>query len=153
LEEIVMSLNVVANDHGGFGLYRGEEQVGWVEGRAVALLGFETADEAQRAAGAALDALRGWLARQRRTDFVPGPRRALRAQRDGSRTKLTLGKVPIGRIIEPNDAVLNRVDYGFELLLPPGMGSVAGISAAQIIDMALTRRSAVRGLEPAVLAT
>jgi hypothetical protein len=32
-----------------------EEQVGWVEGRAVALLGFETADEAQRAAVSGLD--------------------------------------------------------------------------------------------------
>lgn len=148
-----MSLNVLANDHGGFGLYRGEEQVGWVEGRAVALLGFETADEARRAAGAAFDALRGWLARQRRTDFVPGPRTALRARRDGAHTRLTLGRVAIGRIIEPNDVVLNRADYGFELLLPPGMGSVAGISAAQIIDTALTRRAAVRGLERAALVT
>ena len=146
-----MSLSVLANDHGGFGLYRGDEQVGWVEGRAVALLGFETAVEAQGAARAGFDALRGWLARQRRTDFVPGPRRTLRPRRDGSQVKLTLGRAPIGRIIEPHDAVLGRADYGFELLLPPGFGPVDGISAAKIIDAALRRRAAVQHLEPVAL--
>jgi hypothetical protein len=146
-----MSLSILANDHGGFGLHRGDEQVGWVEGRAVALLGFETADEAQRAARAAFDALRGWLARQRRTSFVPGPRRTLRPRHDGAQVTLTLGRAPIGRIIEPNDPVLGRADFGFELLLPPGFGPVDGINAAKIIDAALTRRAAVRQLEPVAL--
>lgn len=147
-----MSLSVLANDHGGFALYRGDEHVGWVEGRAVALLGFETAEEAHHAARAAFDALRGWMARQRRTDFVPGPRRALRVRRDGSQTRLTLGRAPVGRLIEPNDPVLNRTDYGFELLLPPGLGPVIGISAAKVIDTALTRRTAAKSLEPIALA-
>lgn len=126
--------------------------MGWVEGRAVALLGFETAEEAHHAARAAFDALRGWMARQRRTDFVPGPRRALRVRRDGSQTRLTLGRAPVGRLIEPNDPVLNRTDYGFELLLPPGLGPVIGISAAKVIDTALTRRTAAKSLEPIALA-
>jgi hypothetical protein len=146
-----MSLSILGNDHGGFALYRGDEHVGWVEGRAVALLGFETAEEAHHAARAAFDALRGWMARQRRTDFVPGPRRALRVRRDGSRTRLMLGPAPVGRLIEPNDPVLNRADYGFELLLPPGLGPVTGISAAKVIDTALTRRTAARSLQPAAL--
>jgi hypothetical protein len=146
-----MSLSILANDHGGFALYRGDEQVGWVDGGAVALLGFETAEDAQQAARAAFDTLRGWLARQRRADFVPGPRRALRVRRDGSQTRLTLGRAPVGRVIEPNDPVLNRADYGFELLLPPGLGAVNGISAAKIIDTALTRRTAARSLEPVAL--
>jgi hypothetical protein len=147
----MMSLSVLARDHGGFGLFRGDEQVGWVEGRAVALLGFETAEAAERAARAAFDALRGWLARQRRTEIVPGPRRVLRPRRDGSQVKLTLGRTPIGRIIEPNDEVLGRADYGFELLLPPGLGPVDGINAAQIIDAALSRRAAVKELESAAM--
>ena len=147
-----MSLSVLANDHGGFALYRGDKHVGWVEGRAVALVGYETLEDAHHAARAAFDALRGWLARQRRTVFVPGPRRALRTRRDGSSVTLTLGREPVGRIIEPNDAVLGRADYGFELLLPPGLGPVDGISAAQIIDAALARRTAARSLEPVVLA-
>ena len=147
-----MSVSVLANDRGGFALYRGDEQVGWVEGRAVALLGFETLEEAYHAARAAFDALRGWMARQRRTHFVPGPRRALRVRQDGSQTRLTLGRAPVGRLIEPNDPVLNRSDYGFELLLPPGLGAVTGISAAKVIDRALTRRTAARNLEAVALA-
>jgi hypothetical protein len=146
-----MSLSILANDHGGFALYRGDERVGWVEGRAVALLGFETAEQAHHAARAAFDALRRWMARERRTDFVPGPRRALRVRRDGSQTKLTLGREPVGRLIEPNDSVLNRADYGFELLLPPGLGPVTGISAAKVIDTALTRRTVAKSLEPVAL--
>ena len=147
----MMSLSILANDHGGFELYRGDERVGRVEGRAVALFGFETAEDAQRAARAAFDSLRGWLARQRRTPMVPGSTRALRPRQYGSQVKLMLGTVPIGRIIEPNDAALGRSDFGFELLLPPGLGPVDGISAAKIIDAALSRRAAVQHLEPVAL--
>jgi hypothetical protein len=147
----MMSLSILANDHGGFGLYRGDERVGWVEGRAVALFGFETAEDAQRAARAAFDSLRGWLARQRRTHVVPGPARTLRPRQRGSQVTLTLGGATIGRIIQPNDARLARSDYGFELLLPPGLGPVDGISAAKIIDAALRRRAAVQHLAPVAL--
>ena len=126
--------------------------MGWVEGRAVALFGFETAEAAQRAARAAFDSLRGWLARQRRTRMVPGPTRTLRPRQSGSQVKLMLGGAPIGRLIEPNDAPLARPDYGFELLLPPGLGPVDGISAAKIIDAALSRRAAVQRLEAVALA-
>lgn len=58
----------------------------------------------------------------------------------------------VGRIIEPNDAALGRADYGFELVLPPGLGPVDGIGAAQIIDAALARRTAAKNLEPVALA-
>ncbi len=143
-----MSLRVIANEHGGFRLYRGDEHVGWIEDRAIGFRGFESADEAGRAAGAAYDALRTWLARQHRTEPMPGRRRALRARRDGRLTRLTLGSVPVGRIIEPTgDAPVQDAHYGFELLLPPGLGPVAAIGAAQVIDTALARRAAVQGLE------
>ena len=58
-----MSLSVLAHEHGVFGLYRGDEQVGWIDGRAVALTGFENNTEAELAAQAAFDSVRRWLAR------------------------------------------------------------------------------------------
>jgi hypothetical protein len=145
-----MSLSVLAHDRGGFRLYRGGEQVGWIEGRAVGFLGFGSADEARQAASAAYDAVRVWLARQRRTDLVRGPRRALCARHDGPLTWLTLNGVPIGRIVEPEESdALSGMSYGFELLLPPTLAADSGISAARIVDAALARRAAVTSLESA----
>lgn len=141
-----MALSALATEHGGFRLYRGAEQVGWAESGAVAFLGFASADEARRAAGAAHDALLAWLARQRRTTPIPGRRRALRTQHDGRRTRLALGGVPVGDVIRPDDTRSPGAGYGFELLLPPGLGPAAGLSAARAIESALARRDALREL-------
>ena len=135
-----MSLAIHADDHGAFRLHRGAEHVGWVQGRAVALLGFASANEARRAAAVAYDALRVWAARQRRTDIPPKRMRALRTGREGTRTMLLLDGIAVGRLLTPKDSPVHSSTYGFELLLPPGFGPVAGISAAQVIDTALKRR-------------
>jgi hypothetical protein len=144
-----MSLSVIADGRGGFRLDRDGQQIGWVEGRAVGFRGFASAKEARHAAGAAYGALRGWLARQRRMDLVPGPRRAvLYTRRDGGITWLTLGGVPIGRIVHPHERdPIGDGAYGFELDLPPVLRPVNAISAAQVIDAALARRAAARRLE------
>jgi hypothetical protein len=148
-----MSLDVIADGRGGFRLDREGQQVGWVEGRTVGFQGFESAAEARHAASAAYDALRAWVARQRRTELMPGSRRALRAQRDGVATWLTLGGIPIGRIVEPHERdPLGARGYGFELDLPPPLQPVIGISAAQVIDAALVRRAAATHLEAATVA-
>jgi hypothetical protein len=144
-----MPLNVIADGRGGFRLDRGGQQIGWVEGRAVGFLGFDSANEARHAAGAAYGALRGWVARQRRMDLVPGSRRAaLQTRREGGLTWLTLGGIPIGRIVEPHerDRIGDAV-YGFELDLPRLLQPVSAISAAQVMDAALTRRAEARRLE------
>jgi hypothetical protein len=146
-----MSLNVIADGRGGFRLDRGGQQIGWVEGRAVGFLGFDSANEARHAAGAAYGALRGWLARQRRMDLVPGSRRAvLHTRQEGGLTWLTLGGVAIGRIVEPHErGPIGGAAYGFELDLPPLLQPVNAISAAQVMDAALSRRAEVRRLEVA----
>lgn len=148
-----MSLNVIADGRGGFRLDREGQQVGWVEGRTVGFQGFESGAEARHAASTAYDALRAWVARQRRTELMPGSRRALRARRDGAATWLTLGGIPIGRIVGPHERdPLGARGYGFELDLPPPLQPVIGISAAQVIDAALARRAAARRLEAAAVA-
>jgi hypothetical protein len=144
-----MSLSVIADGRGGFRLDRDGQHVGWVEGRAVGFLGFESAKEARKAAGAAYGALRGWLARQRRMDLVPGSRRAvLNTRRDGGITWLTLGGVPIGRVVEPHERdPLGEGGYGFELDLPRLLQPINAISAAQVIDAALARHAEAKRLE------
>jgi hypothetical protein len=138
-----MSLSVIADGCGGFRVYRDGQQIGWVEGRAVGFRGFDSAKEARRAAGAAYSALRNWLARQRRIDLVLASRRAvLYSRRDGGITWLTLGGIPIGRIVEPHERhPIDQGGYGFELDLPPLPRPVNPISAAQVIDAALARRA------------
>jgi hypothetical protein len=146
-----MSLNVIADGRGGFRLDRDGQQIGWVEGRAVGFLGFQSASEARHAAGAAHGALRGWLARQRRIDLVAGSRRvALHTRREDGLTWLTLGGVSIGRIVEPHErGLIGSAAYGFELDLPPLLRPVNAISAAQVMDAALSRRAEARRLEVA----
>ncbi len=144
-----MSLNIIADGRGGFRLDRDGEQIGWIEGQAVGFRGFDSAKEARRAAGAAYGAFRGWLARQRRMDLVPGSRRAfLQARRDGGITWLMLGDVPVGRIVEPHERdPLGEGGYGFELDLPRLLQPVNAISAAQVIDAALGRHAEAKRLE------
>ena len=113
---------------------------------SVAFAGFDTIDEAHRAAGAAFDALRPWLARQRRTSFVAGPRRLLETERDDRGSRLTRRGIPIGRITEP--ARPGHPDgYGFELTLPPGTGRSTSIGAAQVVVDALETHDVARSYE------
>jgi len=107
----------------------------------IAFVGFENAGEAQRAAGAAFDALRPWLARQRRSSFVAGPRRVLEAERDDRERRLTLRGIPIGRLIAPDDP-MKKSGHGFELALPPRAGASTSAGAARVIDGALAARAA-----------
>ena len=144
-----MSLSIIVDGRGGFRLDRGGQQIGWVEGRAIGFRGFESATDARHAASAAYGALRGWLARQRRTDLVPASRRTvLQTRRGGGVTWLTLGGVPIGRIVHPHERdPIGEGGYGFELDVPPVLQPVNAISAAQVIDAALARRAEARRLE------
>jgi hypothetical protein len=143
-----MSISVIADGRGGFRLDRDGQPVGWIEGRAIGFLGFENGKEAQQAAAAAYGALRSWLARQRRMDLPPGSRRALRTRRDGGITWLTLGDVPVGRIVEAQERdPMGERGYGFELDLPALLQPINAISAAQVIDAALERRAEARRLE------
>ena len=145
-----MPLNVIADGRGGFRLEREGAQIGWVEGRAVGFLGFESPKDARQAASSAYAALHAWLARQRRTDLIPGARRVLGTRRDGGVTWLTLGDVPIGRIVQPHERdPIGKSGYGFELDVPPVLQPVNAISAAQVVDGALTRREEARRLEAA----
>ena len=87
---------------------------------------------------------------------VPAPRtgRALRARRAGTVDHLTLGEIPVGRVLASvqNDE-FDGVDvgsYSFELVLPPRLGST--LSAAQVAYNALERHRALRALEQAVVA-
>lgn len=107
----------------------------------VAFIGFENPGDARRAAGAAFDALRPWLARQRRASFVPGPRRVLEAERDDRERRLTLRGIPIGRLIEPDDPT-EKSGYGFELTLPPRAGASTSAGAARVVDGALAAQAA-----------
>ena len=138
-----MSLQVYGDADGGFRLHRQDRQVGWVEGKSVGFRGFASSEAALSAANAAHDALRAWLARERRITLTPGRRRALRLRSDGATMSITLGGVPIGRIINFGTAAGSEVpDFGFELQLPPQVGAVAGLSAAQVIHNAIRTHAA-----------
>ena len=120
--------------------------------RTVAFAGFGSADDAWRAAGAAYDALRAWIARERRTLPIPGDRRSLRARRDdGGGLRITLGRVTVGRIArrEGDDGAPT---YELSLLLPPGLTARGRRSAARVVDEAIARWTALRELEQAIAA-
>lgn len=141
-----MQLDFLENDRGRFRIYRAGAPVGWVEGRTVGFEGFESPHDARGAARAGHDALRRWIARQRRTDAAPETRRPLEARRDGAATRLVLHGIPIGRLVEPGDARLGGApSWGFELRLPESLAPWLGLSAARVIDAALGRRSAALG--------
>jgi hypothetical protein len=133
-----MSLSIFEYGDGRFRLFHGDREVGWVEGRAVGFIGWESEAAAVRGATVAYDALSDWLARQRRQDATPRRGQALRARSDGTERVLTLGGVAIGRLVRaPAENDGNRLAYGFELALPPRIG--AALTAAQIVDTALRR--------------
>ncbi|MEO8560805.1 MAG: hypothetical protein ABI601_01940 [bacterium] len=64
----------------------------------------------------------------------------LRTTHDGERWHFALGGVSIGGIIEPGDPRADDVQsYGFELLLPPGLGPNAADRASRVIAAAIER--------------
>lgn len=133
-----MSMTVYSNDEGGFLLHRRETPIGWVEGRAVGFRGFRTKDHAMGAARLGHEALRGWLTRERHSAPQGTTRGTLRTRRDGRLHWITLDGTPIGRLVDPATfAPVAANTFGFELLLPPSVNPVGGISAAQVIYHAL----------------
>lgn len=139
-----MSLTILDRGEGRYDLLRGDTEIGWIAERAIGFGGFEDRAAARRAASVAYDALNAWLARQRRVESAPRNGRALRVRRDGTAIQLTLGDVPVGRLLahDVGSDVRERGTYAFELLLPPRVGS--SISAAQVVHNALERHRAVR---------
>ena len=141
-----MPLSIFEHGDGRFRLFRDGCEIGWVEGRAVAFLGFDSEAAAAHAATAAYNALNDWLARQSREQ--PTPRRQLGLCVENGEHHLTLGGIAIGRLLSgPEDRIATSRSHGFELTLPPRIGSA--LSAAQVIDQALTRHRILRELETA----
>ena len=143
-----MSLSIFEYGDGRFRLFHGDHEVGWVEGRAVGFVGWDSETAAIRAATVAYDALSDWLARQRRQDATPRRGRPLRARHEGGERALTLGGIAIGKLVA-NASTEGGDDrhHGFELALPPRIG--AALTAAQIVDGALRRHRALSQLEGA----
>jgi hypothetical protein len=143
-----MSLSIFEYGDGRFRLFHGEREVGWVEGRDVAFVGFDSEAAAVHAATVAYDAVSGWLARQSREYPTPRRRRRLGIRVENGEHSLTLGGVAIGRLVSGSeDRIATGGSHGFELTLPPRIG--AALSAAQVIDQALGRHRQLRGLETA----
>ena len=142
-----MSLRIFEYGDGRFRLFHDDREVGWVEGRAVGFAGFDSDDAAVRAATVAYDALSAWLARQRRKEAAPRRGRRLGVRTYGVERHLTLGGVPIGRLVSGELAGASR---GFELQLPPHIGPA--LTAAQVIHQALARHRALLELEGAATA-
>ena len=137
-----MSLSIFDRGEGRFDLVRGDDAIGWVADRAVGFTGFGDRHAARRAATVAYDALSGWLARQRRVESAPRNGLALRLRSTGMTDELTLGDVPVGRLLyRPAQDGIDGA-YAFELMLPPRTG--APLSAAQVMYYALERHQAVR---------
>jgi hypothetical protein len=135
-----MTLTVYGRDEGGFLLHGNELPIGWVEGRAVGFRGFATKNHAMEAARVGHRALTGWLARERHAAATSDGNGALRTRRDGRLHWITVDGSPIGRLVDPDThAPVSASTFGFELLLPPSVNAVGGISAAQVIWYALKR--------------
>jgi hypothetical protein len=135
-----MTLTAYGRDEGGFLLHGNQLPIGWVEGRAVGFRGFSTKDHAMQAARVGHSALQGWLERERHAGPLAGVGGALRTRRDGRLHWITVGGSAIGRLVEPTThAPVGANTFGFELLLPPSVNPVGGISAAQVIWHALKR--------------
>ena len=143
-----MSLSIFEYGDGRFRLFHGDREVGWVEGRAIGFVGWESELLALRAATVAYDALSDWLARQRRQEAAPRRGRHLRSRTEGRERLLTLGGVAIGRLLamSSTDGGDGR-HHGFELTLPPRIGTA--LTAAQIVDASLARHRAFAELERA----
>jgi len=129
-----MTLTAYGRDDGGYLLHGNQLPIGWVEGRAVGFRGFATRDHALEAARVGHRALRAWLARERHAPAADDADGALRTRRDGRLHWITVDGSPIGRLVDPDThAPVGPSTFGFELLLPPSVNAVGGISAAQVI--------------------
>jgi hypothetical protein len=136
-----MSLSIFEYGDGRFRLFHGDREVGWVEGRTIGFVGWESELLALRAATVAYDAVSDWLARQRRQEAAPRRGRTLRTRTDGGERLITLGGVAIGRLVAmPFPDGGDYRNHGFELTLPPRIG--AALTAAQIVDASLARHRA-----------
>jgi hypothetical protein len=139
-----MTLSIFEHGDGHFRLFRDGCEVGWVDGRDVGFLGFDSETGAADAAMVAYDALSVWLARQSRAQQTSQRRLDLRVE--NGETSLTLGDIVIGRLVsESEDGAAASPVHGFELKLPPRVG--ASLSAAHVIDQALMRHRELRGLD------
>ena len=135
-----MTLMAYGRDEGGFLLHGNQLPIGWVEGRAVGFRGFATKDDALHAARVGHRALAAWLARERHAPALKEAGGTLRTRRDGRLHWITVGDSPIGRLVDPDThAPVSASTFGFELLLPPSVNAVGGISAAQVIWHAMKR--------------
>jgi hypothetical protein len=133
----IMSLSIFEFGDGRYRLYDGEREIGWVEGRAVGFVGFDTEESALRAATVGYDALIGWLGRQSRDAPAPRGRRRLVVRAGAAERLLTLGGVAVGGLVSGSEHHgATDGTFGFELTLPPRIG--AALSAAQVIHHALS---------------
>jgi hypothetical protein len=143
-----MSLSIFEYGDGRFRLFQGDQEIGWVEGRTVGFVGFDTEQAALRAATVGYDALITWLARQSREAPAPRGRARPIARTEAGERQLTLGGVAIGGLVSGwADRGVTDGSFGFELRLPPRIG--AALSAAQVIHHALSRHRQLRELERA----
>lgn len=145
------SLDIFDRGDGRYGLHHGAHEVGWVEDRTVGFRGFQGRDAALAAASSAYDALSAWFASQRRAELVPRSGGLLDVLYRDDVDWLSLGDVVIGRLIpfELEMEVDTDAEFGFELHLPPRVGSSLG--AAQVVDAALKRHRKHQTLELAEL--
>jgi len=132
-----MSLSIFDRGDGRFDLTRGNDQIGWVADGVIGFTGFGDRRAARRAVTVAYDALQAWLARQRRTDRPPRNGYALRDHPRGQSGELSLGDIPVGRLLTRDLDGGAAAAHGFELFLPPRVG--ATLSAAQVVYYALER--------------
>jgi hypothetical protein len=142
-----MSLSILDRGEGRYDLYRGDDSIGWIEDRAIGFRGYENRTAARRAATIAYDALSAWLARERHAEATPRGGRTLRVWRDGDVHRLTLGEIPVGRLLtaDYDGGPGSAGGSAFELILPPRLGST--LSAAQVAYHALDRRRALGAFE------
>jgi hypothetical protein len=144
-----MSSSVFFNGRREPGRSPGVTPTAWAERVSVVFAGFHTAGEAYRMAVSSYAALRKWLVRQRRTGPLRGSGQVLRTRHDGRRWHLALQGVSVGGIVEPGDARAGGVGgYGFELLLPPGLGPHAADRALRVVASAIERHASVQDLTP-----
>lgn len=145
-----MSSSVYFNGRHGRGHSRGVKRTVWPDRVAVVFTGFHTADEAYRMAISSYDALRRWLRTQRRTGPLRGAAQVLHRRRDARHCHLALHGVSIGGIVEPGDPRIGCLDgYGFELLLPHGLGQHGADRALRVVASAIARHSGLHTLKPA----
>src|SRR4051812_7958768 len=106
-----MSLSIFEFGDGRFRLFRDGCEVGWVEGRAVGFLGFDSEAAAAHAASAAYNALSDWLARQSREQATT--RRRLGRRIENGEHQLTVAGSPIGRLLSgPKDRIATSGSHG-----------------------------------------